>query len=145
MSCALKLFSLQFSCFSRHRLASFHPHTQPAAAYHLCHIQALGVRERQYFTHSRQRADFVKFTSYFKTVKWFSRNAIISCISKMFYATIDARISTAGQAMVGPFLSCLTKLRAIHVCHVHFLIHRQKNLIVVVEKECRETVRFKDS
>ena len=99
----------------------------------------------EYFTHSRQRADFVKFTSYFKTVKWFSRNAIISCISKMFYATIDARISTAGQAMVGPFLSCLTKLRAIHVCRV--LSHSQTKLQFNCsrEKECRETVRFKDS
>ena len=53
----------------------------------------------------------------------------------MFYATIVARISTAGQAMVGPFLSCLTKLSAIHVWHVFFLIHRQNwNLIVVVER-----------
>ena len=57
----------------------------------------------------------------------------------MFYATIVARISTAGQAMVGPFLSCLTKLRAIHVCHVFFLTPRQNcNLIVVVEKSAEK-------
>ena len=57
----------------------------------------------------------------------------------MFYATIDARISTAGQAMVGPFLSCFTELSTIHVWHVFFLIHRQNwNLIVVVEKSAEK-------
>ena len=93
--------------------------------------------KQQYFTHSRQRADFVKFTSHFKTVKWF--NLSVSCICKMYCFTLPSMLESV--QLVRPWLDHFFKLSQHQSCPPCALSHSQTKLKFNCGRGSRKTAQ----